>query len=236
MIDATGLIKRYGAKTAVDGVSLAIKPGEVFGLLGENGAGKTSLIRLFSTLSHPDGGSCRVGGFDTIAEPMGVKRLIGVVFQENNLDRDLSAQANLMFHARLHRLDRAGPAVDAMLERLGLASRATDPVDSLSGGMRRRLVIGRALLTRPRVLFLDEPTTGLDPAIRRDIWALVGEIRAEGCTVVLTTHYVEEAEALCDRVAIMAKGRLVAMGSPAELAGGGKLEDKVVLLGSGRHS
>ena len=236
MIKAESLVKRYGRTLAVDGVSLQIAPGEVFGLLGENGAGKTTLIRLFSTLSLPDSGSCRVGGFDAIAEPMGVKRLIGVVFQESNLDRDLSARANLMFHARLHRLERPAAAVDATLDRLGLLARAKNSVAALLGGMRRRLVIGRAFLTQPRLLFLDEPTTGLDPTIRREILG-----SDQGNPGLGMHHRADHPLRRRGGSALRpagdhGNGRLAAVGSPADLAGGGKLEDKVVLIGSGRRA
>jgi ABC-2 type transport system ATP-binding protein len=236
MIRVEGAAKRYGDRAALDGVDLAIAEGETFGLLGPNGAGKTTLVRLLATLARPDGGRLRVGGHDTVADAAQVKRLLGVVFQENNLDRDLSPRQNLEFHARLHRLPDAASRVAAMIGRLGLAERVDHPVDKLSGGMRRRLVIGRALLTAPRVLLLDEPTTGLDPAIRRDLWDLVRQIRDQGCTIVLTTHYVEEAEALCDRVGIINRGRMIALGTPAELVdrhGGPRLEDVVVALGAG---
>jgi ABC-2 type transport system ATP-binding protein len=236
MIRVRGAHRCYGATRALDGVDLDIGEGEAFGLLGPNGAGKTTLVRLLSTLARPDSGTLTVGGFDTVAEAGAVRRLLGVVFQENNLDRDLTVRQNMAFHARLHRIDDVPGRVAAMIDRLGLGARADHPVDGLSGGMRRRLVIGRALLTRPRVLLLDEPTTGLDPGIRRDLWDLVGQIRAEGCTVVLTTHYVEEAERLCDRVGIITHGRMVAVGTPADLVarhGGPRLEDVVVALGAG---
>ena len=236
MIRVEAVVKRYGALAALDGIDLAIGAGEAFGLLGPNGAGKTTLVRLLATLARPDGGRLAVGGHDTVTEAASVKRLIGVVFQENNLDRDLSPRQNLLFQARLHRLAAPGAAVAAMLERIGLAACADRPVNGLSGGMRRRLVIGRALLTDPKVLLLDEPTTGLDPAIRRELWAMIRAIRDQGCTVILTTHYVEEAEALCDRVGILTRGRLAGLGCPAELVarfGGPRLEDVVVALGAG---
>lgn len=236
MILVEAATKRYGAFKALDGVDLAINEGEAFGLLGPNGAGKTTLVRLLTTLSRPDGGRLRVGGHDTVADAGKVKRLLGVVFQENNLDRDLSPRQNLAFHARLYRLDEVERRVEAIIDRLGLAARADRPVEQLSGGMRRRLVIGRALLTEPRVLLLDEPTTGLDPAIRRELWELVRQIHTEGCTIILTTHYVEEAEVLCDQIGVINRGRMVAMGSPGELVerfGGPRLEDVVVALGAG---
>lgn len=236
MIRVEAVTKRYGALPALDGLDLSIEAGEAFGLLGPNGAGKTTLVRLLATLASPDAGRLTVGGHDTVAAAAQVKRMIGVVFQENNLDRDLTPRQNLTFHARLHKIAAAEAAVAAMLDRLGLIERADRPVNGLSGGMRRRLVIGRALLTGPSVLLLDEPTTGLDPAIRRELWALIRDIRDRGCTVILTTHYVEEAESLCDRVGILDRGRLVAGGTPAELTarfGAARLEDVVVALTGG---
>lgn len=239
MIRVEAVVKRYGALPALDGLDLSIEAGEAFGLLGPNGAGKSTLVRLLATLASPDRGRLSVGGHDTVRDAARVKRLIGVVFQENNLDRDLTLRQNLTFHARLHHIEAAEVAVAEMLTRLGLAERADRPVNGLSGGMRRRLVIGRALLTRPRVLLLDEPTTGLDPAIRRELWALIRDIRDQGCTVILTTHYVEEAERLCGRVGIINRGRLVAIGSPAELTtrfGAARLEDVVIDLTAGATS
>ncbi|MTJ83851.1 MAG: ABC transporter ATP-binding protein [Telmatospirillum sp.] len=236
MIEIVAATKSYGAAKALCGVDLTIGAGEAFGLLGPNGAGKSTLVRLLATLSRPDGGHLRVGGHDTVRAASRVKRLLGVVFQENNLDRDLSARQNLLFHAGLYGLGRAADRVAAMIGRLGLSGAADRPVGQLSGGQRRRLVIGRALLPEPRVLLLDEPTTGLDPAVRRELWDLIRHIRDGGCTIVLTTHYVEEAEALCGRIGIIRQGRMAALGTPDELVarfGGPRLEDVVVRLGAG---
>ena len=217
MIRVEAVRKRYGNTTVLDGIDLHVRTGETFGLLGPNGAGKSTLIGLIATLKRAQSGRIRIGGFDSESETEKARKLIGLVFQENNLDRDLTARQNLCYQARLHRIDRAEQKVAAMIERLGLSAQADRAVDQLSGGMRRRLVIGRALLTEPRVLLLDEPTTGLDAAIRRDLWSLIGQIREAGCTIVLTTHYVAEAEALCDRVAIIRSGRVVEQGTPEEL-------------------
>lgn len=235
MIRIEGISKRYGSHVALDDVDLTIGTGETFGLLGPNGAGKSTLVGLVATLKQPQTGRILVGGCDTFAEREKVRQQIGLVFQENNLDRELTARQNLAFQARLHRLDDPVGAVTAMLERMGLTEHADRAVEGFSGGMRRRLIIGRALLTRPNVLLLDEPTTGLDPAIRRDLWALIREIRETGCTIILTTHYVEEAEALCDRVAILQKGRIVEQGTPAALRarhGAATLEDVVLAIGA----
>ena len=235
MIRIEQVSKHYGEVRALDGVDLVIEEGETFGLLGPNGAGKSTLIGLLSTLKRPQSGRVSVGGFDTVREAAAVRRLVGLVFQENNLDRDLTARQNLAFQARLHRLDDVDGQVAAMLTRVGLAAHADRTIEGFSGGMRRRLIIGRALLTTPRVLLLDEPTTGLDPAIRRELWSLIREVRASGCTIVLTTHYVEEAETLCDRVAIIRDGRIVDLGAPSELRaryGLPTLEEVVLLLGA----
>jgi ABC-2 type transport system ATP-binding protein len=237
MILVANVTKAYGGHVALAGVNLSIAKGEAFALLGPNGAGKSTLVRLISTLSRPDHGAITVNALDTVTEAACVRRHVEVVFQENNLDRDLTPRQNLVFHARLRRLSRAEEKVADLLDRLGLSAWADRPVQNLSGGMRRRLVIGRALLSRPDVLLLDEPTTGLDPAIRRDLWQLIRAVHDEGCTIVLTTHYIEEAEALCGRVAIINHGGIMAEGAPARLVADFKvdsLEDVVVSLGGAR--
>jgi ABC-2 type transport system ATP-binding protein len=234
MIDVREVTKAYGTHIALAGVSLSIDKGEAFALLGPNGAGKSTLVKLISTLSRPDHGAITVASLDTVTEAARVRRHVEVVFQENNIDRDLTPRQNLVFHARLRRLSGAEEKVADLLDRLGLSAWADRPVQDLSGGMRRRLVIGRALLSRPDVLLLDEPTTGLDPAIRRELWQLIRTVHAEGCTIVLTTHYIEEAEALCSRVAIINHGRIMAEGAPARLVAQFEvdtLEDVVVSLG-----
>lgn len=235
MIRISGVGKSYPGCLALDGIDLAIGQGEAFALLGPNGAGKSTLIRLISTLSKPDRGTITVKGLDTVREALRVRRHVEVIFQENNLDRDLSVEQNLMFFAELRRLPQPGRKVDELLRRIGLAEHRKRPVIHLSGGMRRRLVIGRALLSQPDVLLLDEPTTGLDPAIRRELWQLVRDVRDEGCTIILTTHYIEEAEALCSRVGIIHHGRIAAEGTPADLVarfGVATLEDVVITLGA----
>lgn len=233
MIRIERICKRYGAQLALDSVDLTIGTGETFGLLGPNGAGKSTLIGLLATLKRPDSGGISIGGHDILREREQVRQQIGLVFQENNLDRELSARQNLAFQARLHRLKNPAAAVAAMLRRLGLEEHADRPAEEFSGGMRRRLIIGRALLAAPRVLLLDEPTTGLDPAIRHDLWSLIREVSGSGCTIILTTHYVEEAEVLCDRVALMQRGRIVDCGTPAALCerhAKQKLEDVVLAM------
>jgi len=217
MIEVTGLTKHYGKIKAVDNLSFRIDRGSVFGLLGPNGAGKTTTVKMLTTLSKPDSGSCFVGGHDVVKDPVAVKRSMGVVPQENNLDRELTAYENLLIYSMLHETpDREG-RIRACLLLVDLWERRDEMVMRFSGGMQRRLLIARSLLTEPSVLFLDEPSIGLDPQIRRQMWDIIRKIRIDGRTVVLTTHYIEEAEALCDRVGILAKGSLIALDTPDNL-------------------
>jgi ABC-2 type transport system ATP-binding protein len=216
VIEINDLTKTYGAVRAVNGVTLSIENGEVFGLLGPNGAGKTTLIKMLTLLSRPDSGAWTVSGFDA-AHPSEIKRLIGVMPQENNLDRELTARENLLIYGMLHGLDKLDLRIEATLETVGLRDRRDSVVSHFSGGMQRRLLLGRALMTEPEVVFLDEPSIGLDPQIRRQMWDLIRKARIDGRTVVITTHYIEEAEVLCDRVAVLSKGSLIALDSPAGL-------------------
>lgn len=228
-IEARGLSKDFGSIHALDALDLEVGRGEFFGLLGPNGAGKTTTVHLLATLLAPTRGSARVVGHDTARDGLAVRRAIGLVFQEPTLDRDLTVEENLRFAARLWDLApaRARARIDALLAQFGLVQRRRDPVRTLSGGLRRAADIARGILHEPRVLFLDEPTAGLDPRARRALWELIRGLRtASGLTVLLTTHYVEEAEP-CDRVAILDGGRLAALGTPADLkqrAGVGSLE------------
>ena len=212
------ITKSYGNFTAVDRFSLEVERGTVFGLLGPNGAGKTTLIKILTTLMRPSAGDAWVEGFSVLFAGKEVRRLIGVVPQENNLDRYLTARENLTLHGRLHGMRPAAynPRIDELLEMTGLASRQHDFPDTFSGGMQRRLVVARALVHEPRVLFLDEPTTGLDPQSRRALWEHIRGLR-RSMTVFLTTHYMDEADALCDRIMIMDHGVSLADGSAAEL-------------------
>ncbi len=216
VIEIRDLTKTYGAVTAVKDVSLRIEKGEVFGLLGPNGAGKTTLIKMLTLLSRPDSGACTIAGLDAsrLAE---IKRLIGVMPQENNLDRELTARENLLIYGMLHGLDDLTVRIEQTLESVGLLDRGDSVVSHFSGGMQRRLLLGRALMTEPAVVFLDEPSIGLDPQIRRQMWDLIRKARIDGRTVVITTHYIEEAEVLCDRVGVLSKGTLIALDSPAGL-------------------
>jgi ABC-2 type transport system ATP-binding protein len=218
-IEARGLGKDFGRVRALDQLDLEVHEAEFFGLLGPNGAGKTTTVHLFATLLTPTRGAARVAGYDTMREGLAVRRHIGLVFQETTLDRDLTVEENLRFAARLWNLPdrRAGPRIETLLEQFGLAARRAARVRTLSGGERRAADLARGLLHEPRVLFLDEPTAGLDPRARRALWELVGRLRRTSrLTVFLTTHHVEEAEP-CDRVAVMDRGRLAALGAPAEL-------------------
>ena len=219
MIDITNLIKSFGTVQAVKGVSFSVKPGEVFGLLGPNGAGKTTTIRMLTTLTTPTSGTARVAGHDILREPLAVKKAIGVVPQMLNLDIDLTAAENLEYHGRLHRMERGvrRTRADELLHFVGLWDKRDTPVEHLSGGMRRRLLIARGLMHRPAVIFMDEPTVGLDPQARRMIWGMIEDLKRSGITILLTTHYIEEADALCDRVAVMQQGTIIALDRPAVL-------------------
>lgn len=218
-VEVEGLVKRFGPLEAVAGVDLTVQPGEIFGFLGPNGAGKSTTINILCTLATPTEGWARVAGHDVVAERNAVRRNIGLVFQAPTLDEYLSAEQNLRFHAQLYGLDRrtTDERLDVVLDMVGLADRRGSEVRTFSGGMKRRLEIGRGLLHSPRVLFLDEPTVGLDPQTRASIWEYVDELhRREEITIFLTTHYMDEAEH-CDRIAIMDAGRIVALDTPDAL-------------------
>jgi ABC-2 type transport system ATP-binding protein len=218
-IEARGLGKDFGSVCALGSLDLDVKAGEFFGFLGPNGAGKTTTVDLLATLLTPTRGRACVGGHDIVRNGLAVRRAIGIVFQDTTLDRDLTVEENLRFAARLWDLPGrvARPRIDELLRQFDLVDRRRFPVRTLSGGLRRRLDIARGVLHAPRVLFLDEPTAGLDPRARRALWDFVLAFRAaSGVTVFLTTHYVEEAEP-CDRVAVLDRGSLVALGTPAEL-------------------
>jgi len=218
-IEARGLAKRYGDLVAVAGIDFVVRRGECVGFLGPNGAGKTTTVRMVSAFTPIDGGTVEVLGLSVAARPRDVKRLLGVCPQEDNLDPDLSVERNLLVYARYFDVPvaEARARAEDLLRRMDLAERRGARVTELSGGLKRRLVLARALLNHPKVLLLDEPTTGLDPQARHAIWQRVRALKAEGTTVLLTTHYMEEAEALCDRVVLMDRGRILLDGPPAEL-------------------
>ncbi|MFD4867538.1 ATP-binding cassette domain-containing protein [Streptomyces sp. NPDC058412] len=218
-VEARGLRKTYGDVEAVRGVDLSVRPGEIYGFLGPNGAGKSTTIGMLCTLVEPTAGTATVAGHDVVRERDATRRQIGLVFQESTLDSHLTVERNLRFHARMYGMPRSAvtPRVDHVLDLVGLAERRRSKVKELSGGMRRRVEIARGLLHAPRVLFLDEPTVGLDPQTRRHLWDCIRDLRrTEGVTVFMTTHYLDEAE-VCDRIAIMDKGIVVALGTPADL-------------------
>ncbi|MGW0346586.1 ATP-binding cassette domain-containing protein [Streptomyces anthocyanicus] len=212
-----GLEKRFGTVRALRGLDLAVPEGTVCGLLGPNAAGKTTAVRLLTTLLRPDAGSARVAGHDLVREAAAVRRLIGVTGQYASVDGDLTGRQNLRLFARLHRVRDAAARADELLDRFGLAEAADRPAVTLSGGLRRRLDLAASLVRRPEVLFLDEPTTGLDPAGRNRVWETVRALRADGTTVLLTTQYLEEADRLADDIALVDRGRVAHTGSPAEL-------------------
>jgi ABC-2 type transport system ATP-binding protein len=220
-IEVEGLVKHYpGDVTALDGLSFVVEEGTVFGLLGPNGAGKSTAVRIATTLARADSGSARVAAHDVATEAAQVRRLIGVVAQNGGADREATARENLRLSGRLHRIPwrELDTRIDELLERFGLSDAADRIVRGFSGGMERRLDVALALVHRPRVLFLDEPTTGLDPEVRADMWQEIERLgRDEGITVLLTTHYLEEADRLAAQLAIVDRGRVVATGSPDEL-------------------
>jgi ABC-2 type transport system ATP-binding protein len=217
VVEAIG--KRYGGTTALDDITLDVPKGSVLALLGPNGAGKTTLVRVLTTLVRPDTGRALVAGHDVMAEPAAVRRSIGLVGQHTAVDEYLTGRENLVLVARLLQMGRAEAhaRAAAALDAFGLRDAADAAVATYSGGMRRRLDIAVTLLTRPAAIFLDEPTTGLDPASRREVWALVQQLAAGGTTILLTTQYLEEADRLADTVAVIDQGRLIATGTPAQL-------------------
>ncbi|MFI0481268.1 ATP-binding cassette domain-containing protein [Actinomadura sp. 9N215] len=221
-VEVDGLVKRFGDVEAVRGIGFTVSPGEIFGFLGPNGAGKSTTINMLCTLLKPSGGRARVAGHDVASERDSVRRNIGLVFQDPTLDGYLSGEQNLRFHAELYGVPRAvtGERIRQVLEMVGLWDRRRDLVQTYSGGMKRRLEIARGLLHSPRVLFLDEPTVGLDPQTRASIWDYIRQLKdAEEITIFMTTHYMDEAE-FCDRIAIIDSGRIVALDTPEALKAG----------------
>lgn len=217
-ITLRSLTKRYGSLLAVDDLSLDVQAGTIFGLLGPNGAGKTTLIKMLTTLMRPTSGTALIEGHDILQQARAVRSLIGVVPQENNLDRYLTARENLVLHARMHGMAARdyNRRIDELLDLIGLSGRQRDFPDTFSGGMQRRLVVARALVHQPRLLFLDEPTAGLDPQSRRTLWEYIQSLRSQ-MTIFLTTHYMDEAETLCDRIVIMDHGKALVDGTARAL-------------------
>jgi lipooligosaccharide transport system ATP-binding protein len=219
-VEARHLLKKYGDLTAVNGISFEVASGETFGILGENGAGKSTTMRMIACRSPLTSGTLLVNGLNVGSDERAIRSAIGVVPQENNLDPDLNVLQNLLVYARYFRI----PIVEAekrsreLLDFVRVSEKSGAKIDELSGGMKRRLIIARALLHRPKILLLDEPTTGLDPTVRQEIWEKLEELRRnEGLTIVLSTHYMEEAEKLCHRLIMMSHGKIVAAGTPREL-------------------
>lgn len=217
MIKLENISKSYGSVKALESLSFEIRRGEIFGLLGPNGAGKTTTVKILTTLTKPDKGACFIDGIDVVNNSFEIKKIIGVVPQENNLERELTVYENLLIYGMLHRVKEIQKKIDNILEVMELTEKKHSVVSTLSGGLQRRVLLARALLPEPKVLFLDEPSIGLDPHIRRELWQIIRRIKSEGRTVLLTTHYIEEAEALCDRVGILSHGKLIALGTPSEL-------------------
>ncbi|GIF19005.1 ABC-2 type transport system ATP-binding protein [Actinoplanes tereljensis] len=225
-IEATGLTRRFGSTTALEEFDLTVPAGTVHGLLGPNGAGKTTAVRILTTLLRPDAGQARVAGHDVVREAVRVRTRIGLVGQQAAVDEQLSGRQNLEMFGRLHHLGASGARRRAgeLLDRFGLAEAADRPAAKYSGGMRRRLDLAAGLLISPAVLFLDEPTTGLDPRARNEVWREIRSLVADGTTVLLTTQYLEEADQLADALTVVDRGRVIATGTPDELKGDDHLE------------
>jgi lipooligosaccharide transport system ATP-binding protein len=216
---ARGLVKRFGALVAVDGIDFDVQRGEAFGFLGPNGAGKTSTMRMIGCVSPPSGGTLRILGLDPVTDGAQIRARLGVVPQQDTLDFELTVRENIVIYGRYFGLARTElrKRADELLEFVQLNERADDKVEPLSGGMKRRLTIARSLVNDPSVLLLDEPTTGLDPQARHTVWDRLFRLKQRGVTLILTTHYMDEAEQLCDRLVVMDKGKIAAEGSPREL-------------------
>jgi lipooligosaccharide transport system ATP-binding protein len=219
LVRATGLTKRFGSFTAVDGIDFELRRGEAFGFLGPNGAGKSSTMRMIGCVSPPSGGQLTVLGMDPVSHGPAIRARLGVVPQEDSLDEELTVRENLLIYGRYFGLSRAVIAERAtqLLDFVQLSDRGGDQVEPLSGGMKRRLTIARSLINEPDILLLDEPTTGLDPQARHVVWDRLFRLKQQGVTLILTTHYMDEAEQLCDRLVVMDRGKIAAAGSPREL-------------------
>jgi lipooligosaccharide transport system ATP-binding protein len=219
LVHARGLVKHFGELVAVDGVDFDVERGEAFGFLGPNGAGKTSTMRMIGCVSPPSGGTLSILGLDPVTQGADIRARLGVVPQQDTLDMELTVRENIIIYGRYFGLPRAdlGKRADELIDFVQLNERANDKVEPLSGGMKRRLTIARSLVNDPEVLLLDEPTTGLDPQARHTVWDRLFRLKQRGVTLILTTHYMDEAEQLCDRLVVMDKGKIAAEGSPLEL-------------------
>lgn len=240
VIEAGGLKKHYGEIRAVDGVSFDVGEGGSFGFLGPNGAGKTTVMRMICCMARPTGGTLKVLGMDPMDDAKEIKKHIGVVPQKSSLDEDLTVMQNLLLFARYHGIPRgeAAERAEELVHFAKLEDRRKERVPNLSGGMQRRLLIARALINRPRILILDEPTTGLDPQVRHLIWQRLRELKRQGITLLITTHYMEEAENLCDEIVIMYEGKIIERGAPQEMVGQhiGRYTLEISLNGAGTES
>jgi lipooligosaccharide transport system ATP-binding protein len=216
-IELSGVVKRFGPITAVDGLDLEVPEGICLGLLGPNGAGKSTTMRLLTGQAIPDAGELTVLGHELPRDAKAARAEMGVVPQLDNLDVDVTVEDNLAVYARLYRVPDVGAAVEEALDLARLRDRRRAAVDELSGGMRRRLLLARGLVHDPKLILLDEPTVGLDPQIRTELWTLIGQLKSRGTTILMSTHYIEEAERLADEVAVMANGRIIARGKPTQL-------------------
>lgn len=219
-VSVQNVTKRFTDAPVVDGLSFEIRPGEMFGLLGPNGAGKSTTLRMLTTLTRPSSGQIRIMGYDVVGDRAAVKSTIAVVLQQTSVDADLTVWENMEFHGRMHHIPKRDRSqrIHQWLDYVELTERKDDLVKTLSGGMKRRLQIARALLHQPQILFLDEPTVGLDPQTRRRLWEIIRELnKQQGMTILLTTHYMDEVEYLCDRIGIMDNGKLIALGTLAQL-------------------
>jgi ABC-2 type transport system ATP-binding protein len=220
IIEVENLVKRYGDKNALDGIDMHVKKGEMYAFLGPNGAGKTTTVRVLSTLTNFDSGTVKINGFDILKNPIEAKGSIGVIQQQISLDKDLTVWENMMVHALYHKIPRAErkKRIDELADYIGLREYYNRSVNSLSGGWKKKVAIVCALIDRPKILFLDEPTVGLDIQSRRSLWDLLRKLNDDGMTIFLTTHYIEEAESLCTRISIINAGKIIAEDTPENLS------------------
>lgn len=220
IIEVKGLVKKYGEKNALDGIDMTVRKGEMYAFLGPNGAGKTTTVRVLSTLTGFDSGTVKINGFDILKNPIEAKSSIGVIQQQISLDKDLTVWENMMVHALYHKIPRAErkKRIDELADYIGLREYYNRSVNSLSGGWKKKVAIVCALIDKPKILFLDEPTVGLDIQSRRSLWDLLRKLNDDGMTIFLTTHYIEEAESLCTRISIINSGKIIAEDTPENLS------------------
>ena len=237
MIEVEAVTKRYGSICALDNVSFTVPDGQIVGLLGPNGAGKTTLVKIATLLTRMDSGSCRLNGMDVLRQPDAIRKIIGVVPQTTNLDRELTVYENLLVYGKLHKVRKLKEQIERAMQGVDIWERRDAVAGNLSGGLQRRLLLARVLLSEPEIIFLDEPSIGLDPQIRQQLWNIIRGMRRAGRTVFMTTHYIQEAEALCDCVGILLKGHLITIGTPEALraSAGGQVVDYFDSAGALQH-